>query len=688
MPGSFDLFCEFEPTEVVVDLPSTTDTAYELELKNIQRRREKTMSKLHRMSLYQSTLQSNECPIKSRKALFMSRKSDLRSSPELIRARSLSLMDRNDLFSIAQDIFEDDESPMSAVVHDEKIMARILLFVPDAERVQTMSLVCTKWSESVTTSQTMEVSDKLGALMLSDREFQGEGYEDDESSADGDNDNRLCQTLSTQHNLHMDDRTWDYLNSQFPWACFLSEGAFKQVYKVYNSTVGEEEVISIMDTESIFDKKIIVSEYIVSLLLSSLTRRGICPNFVTVHGSFTCASAPLEAYWGNFKCHQPNGSCFEQSKFNSSGHRPDRSHPGRYHCLRTELCEEGDAEEYIKKTPKKTIDPDLSRILLFQVAFALHAAANKFSMKHYDIKLLNIFLKRISSPCDRVVLRYAIGCRTFALEMNSQEAFFAKVADYGTANTKAESNGQPVTIAQFTTQENTPPDFLILGDAAKQGHGHDNFGLGLCMLHLFTGSAPYEEIMKKVVCPPNLKKKLKLVWENDKVDGFKVIQTCILSDVYKDEAGHIVEGDPDETLYNTFYRFLVLFDTPEEFQQVDHPLIWKVVDEALKGRFVSKNGRVTERKQGTDIAQYERDQQKFSIRCGSNKHISRARHALQQMHGGLDLLFHLCHFDPSRRATALDVMNSEFMAPLCESADAMYGNDTTVYSYLAFSTQK
>jgi hypothetical protein len=66
-----------------------------------------------------------------------------------------------------------------------------------------------------------------------------------------------------------------------------------------------------------------------------------------------------------------------------------------------------------------------------------------------------------------------------------------------------------------------------------------------------------------VVCPPNLKQKLKFVWENNKVDGFKVIQICILSDVYKDESGHIVEGNPDKTLYNTFYRFLALFDTPE-----------------------------------------------------------------------------------------------------------------------------
>jgi serine/threonine protein kinase len=306
----------------------------------------------------------------------------------------------------------------------------------------------------------------------------------------------MSSTCSTQFGLHIDDHAWEDINPQYPWACFLSEGRFKQVYKIYNSTLGEEKVISIMDKEHICDKNIVTTECEVSMILTSLVERDICPNFVRVYNIFTCSASPLESYWGSSKCRQPNGSCFEQSKYNISGHQPDFSHPGRYYYMQTELCDGGDVEGYIKKTPKKTFDPDLSRKLLFQIAFALHVAADKFSMKHYNIKLLNIFLKRISSPCDRVVLRYAIGCHTFALEMDSHNAFFAKVADYGTSNTKAESNGQPVTIAQFTTQENTPPDFLILGDAAKQGHGHDNFGLGLCMLHLFTGSAPYEEIMK------------------------------------------------------------------------------------------------------------------------------------------------------------------------------------------------
>ncbi len=58
------------------------------------------------------------------------------------------------------------------------------------------------------------------------------------------------------------------------------------------------------------------------------------------------------------------------------------------------------------------------------------------------------------------------------------------------------------------------------------------------------------------------------------------------------------------------------------------------------------------------------------------------------MDGGMDLLMSLVRFDPQYRKSALDVLNSDFMAPLREIA-----NDATcstgqaeVFSYTAFST--
>jgi hypothetical protein len=131
---------------------------------------------------------------------------------------------------------------------------------------------------------------------------------------------------------------------------------------------------------------------------------------------------------------------------------------------------------------------------LFQIAFALHAAAEKFSLKHYDLKLLNVFLQRVTTEKNgEVVLRYGLGEHIFSLRAPKDETVIAKVADYGTAKVDSTSNGQQVTIAQFTTIENTPPDFIIMGDKACQGHGHDNFGLGLCMLI----SSPVMHLTKK-----------------------------------------------------------------------------------------------------------------------------------------------------------------------------------------------
>ena len=61
---------------------------------------------------------------------------------------------------------------------------------------------------------------------------------------------------------------------------------------------------------------------------------------------------------------------------------------------------------------------------------------------------------------------------------------------------------------QFTTLENTPPDFLLLGTMARQDYSADMFGLGLCWLHLLTGRAPYEELMDSLQCPMELQRAL------------------------------------------------------------------------------------------------------------------------------------------------------------------------------------
>jgi serine/threonine protein kinase len=297
-----------------------------------------------------------------------------------------------------------------------------------------------------------------------------------------------------------------------------------------------------------------------------------------------------------------------------------------------ELCHEGDVEEYLKRQPNEAVSPSAARMMLFQIAFALHAAAVRIHLKHYDVKLLNVFLQALQTKkkvAKHVVLRYGMGSNTFALRMDSNHALLVKLADYGTANVDPNSVGCAVTMAQFTTLENSPPEFMYLGDAARQGHSHDAYCLGLCMLHLFTGHAPYEEILGDVKCPPCFRKRLSKIWEDENSEGYSVLRDIILANVYKDENGDVVEGEPDETMYDTFYRYLVLFGVPTKVNMKNEcGRVWRAVDETLLGCVKGqKRGRAP--KMARDAELFEKHRATFSLSHGTNKFIARARTHLE-----------------------------------------------------------
>jgi serine/threonine protein kinase len=298
----------------------------------------------------------------------------------------------------------------------------------------------------------------------------------------------------------------------------------------------------------------------------------------------------------------------------------------RYQYIRMEFCVEGDAEEFLKRQPGQVLAAYQSRNILFQIAFALHAGAERYSLKHFDLKLLNVFLQRVNHvKSGEVVLRYGLGEHVFALRAPKEDMVIAKLADFGTANVDSTTNGQRVTSAQFTTLENTPPEFLIAGDDAQQGHGHDNFGLGLCMLHLFTGYAPYEEILNDVFCPPNLLSKLRNLWEEDDNSDYAVVRSLVLSRVFKDDDGHILEGCPDEVLYNTLYRFLVLFGIPTSSDRFNYRVMRAINKCLLSPRSC---GVEPTKKRQSDSKRFRDDRNRYSISFGENEHISRARDTL------------------------------------------------------------
>ena len=622
-----------------------------------------------------------------------------------------------------------EESAMDAVLHDEELLSPIFSYLTEEELLVSASAVQTSWAEAATSAHATLMLVSVGCSTSfvegGSDEVDDSDDEGDDTTTDGSTSMMQMVDNTTGGNINSNDsiaksmeRSWHFLNDKFPWATFLSEGAFKRVYRVWNSTVSAEEAVSVMDVDAIEDmgnKEIVGAELSVSVLLSSLVRRNVCPNFVVTRGVFTCPYEPASSHWGCAENKKPMGSIYDPNRTQREGLpvTPSEEERGKFQYIRMELCRHGDMEEWLKTQPGQGIGANEARMLFFQMAFALHAAADRYSMKHYDVKLLNFFLQSAnddsigngSGPHPYTVLRYGIGSSVFGLRMPTSRALIAKLADYGTANIRPESNGQPVTIGQFTTLENSPPEFLISGDAAKQGYGHDSFGLGLCMLHLFTGHAPYEEILEEVRCPVALKRKLKNIWENQSSNGYDVIRSVILADVYEDEDGNI-EGEPDEVLYDTLYRYLVLFGIPDKnYQYKEGARVWRAITSCLIGQVPKSTSsasvparRSTRRNParantaavmpatsaGPDASQYEIDTSLYSLRTGTDPRIAEARQKLEAMDGGMELLLSLVSFDPSTRATPLDAINSIFFGALREEEGMdMYSPSDGIKSFMA-----
>jgi hypothetical protein len=99
-----------------------------------------------------------------------------------------------------------------------------------------------------------------------------------------------------------------------------------------------------------------------------------------------------------------------------------------------------------------------------------------------------------------------------------------------------------VAVENFTTLENTPIEFMLVPNCPV-GFATDSFALFLSALHFYTGSRPYEEILEAVRCPPVARTTLAKVWK--KTAGFDALHM-------------ILDDDPDGTMFDTLYRYLVL----------------------------------------------------------------------------------------------------------------------------------
>ena len=346
---------------------------------------------------------------------------------------------------------------------------------------------------------------------------------------------------------------------------------------------------------------------------------------------------------------------------------------GCHQYILMELAEGGDMEEACKSCPGEAYDVAQLPSLLLQMLFAVQAAQRELSLRHYDLKLLNFFLAapprapatHAHAHATHAVMRYGVGGRLLELQLPADEPSLVVLADFGTADIAPETLGQPITDQQFTTLENTPPDFLLCGGGARQSFAADAFGLGLCVLHLLTGKAPYEELLAPVRCPTELRAALLRVWDEPAGATYAVVHRQL-------DAGADADADADgSVLFDTLYRYLCLFgadlgagdedkddaDDADDADSCEGCVANSAAWAAVQGWLATAGGR----------ARFGRDHAQWSAFHGRNKTLAAAQRRMAALPGSEVLLRGLAHFEPRCRWSVARALRSEVFASLrCE----------------------
>mmetsp|Transcript_15034 Transcript_15034/g.46672 ORF Transcript_15034/g.46672 Transcript_15034/m.46672 type:complete len:849 (+) Transcript_15034:639-3185(+) len=472
-----------------------------------------------------------------------------------------------------------------------------------------------------------------------------------------------ARTLVATPKLTTAPRSWLAVSHEFPHAKLLAEGAFKKVYAASGQAVGVTDISLAGTNTNTGDEA--AKELEISCLLTQLALRRCCPNFVNLIKAFVCHDPPGAA-WG-VDCEDTSTGLW------------------LYACMG--LCNYGDIESWLRKQANGALPEDAALQLLFQICFALYVSRAVIGLRHYDVKLLNVLVSPIGTSA--VTARYHLGTSTYDVRLlQHKSGAWAKLADFGTSYVDCLSFGRPTRGAVLTTLENTPLDILFGGDGQDtHAFAHDTFSLGLAVLHLAGGGAPYEELMRSCSCPDNLCRALAAIWCRSKGSDATY---CAMASI---NCGLDIETDTldfDRTLFDTVYRQLVLLGIPTHGDDTISKLGpgAAAVLHAARTCLLGDTRRFYEDKQAMKV--HRRVQQRFTkhshdfnLETGINPIVFRCR---RRLGSSFDVLKSMLDLDPRKRPTMRAILSSSLFKSLRMSSARE--NDEAASSSLAFDRFK
>ena len=197
------------------------------------RRRQTSFAKHKRMSLFASAINPADRFLQNRKSLFIRPPKSSALPGELVRER----LPVTSEFCPSEGVLSLealDQETVCSVLKNDSILQTIFSHLPEHELLCTASLVSSNWADAATHAHANLMLMSVGCTGASDDDYDS----DSESSTTDSTTEKTIPGLL--------ERPWQYLTTNFPWACFLSEGAYKRVYKVFNKNHRVEEAVSVM----------------------------------------------------------------------------------------------------------------------------------------------------------------------------------------------------------------------------------------------------------------------------------------------------------------------------------------------------------------------------------------------------------------------------------------------------------